>query len=256
MESAEPFDLEVAGERLSAWAWGTGPVVLLVHGWEGRGSQMGAFARPLVDAGFRVITFDGPGHGVSTGKTSSVPQFAEAIAVLAERVGPVHGIVTHSFGGAATGWAARQVPLADRLVFIAPPGDLNLYVTFFADLLGLSPQVRRHMVSLLERRFDIQWDEVRYATLTPIDGIDLLVIQDRDDQESPFSNGVDVWDAWSGSRLHATSGLGHRRILRDAEVVRQVFDFFAAQPVEATDRLPVPHPVASRSAPPWTVSPL
>lgn len=225
LKSAEPFSLDVAGERLRAWSWGEGPTVLLVHGWEGRGSQMGAFAHPLVEAGFRVVTLDGPGHGDSSGRLSSVPQFAEAIAVLVEKIGPVHGIVTHSFGGAATGWAARQVPLTNRLVFVAPPGDLDQYVTFFSDLLGLSPAVRQRMVSLLEKRFGLRWDEVRYATLTPVEDTDLLVIQDRDDKESPFSNGLAVATAWPGSRLHTTSGLGHRRILRHREVIEQVVRF-------------------------------
>src|SRR5262249_54885618 len=34
--------------RVAAWRWGHGPSVLLVHGWEGRGSQLGAFIEPLV----------------------------------------------------------------------------------------------------------------------------------------------------------------------------------------------------------------
>jgi len=245
METAEPFNFRVGGERLTAWSWGSGPIVLLVHGWEGRGSQMGAFAQPLVDEGFRVITLDGPGHGTATGRRSSVPQFAEAIAVLVERVGSVHGIVTHSFGGAATGWAARQVPLANRLVFVAPPGDLDQYVTFFAELVGLSTTVRRRMVSLLERRFSLQWEEVRYATMTPIEGTELLVIQDRNDKESPVSNGLAVSNAWPGSRLHVTSGLGHRRILRHPEVIEEVVGFLAAKPVETTDQPFLPRALES-----------
>lgn len=246
LETAEPFSFEAAGERLNAWAWGRGPTVLLIHGWEGRGSQMGAFAQPLVEAGFRVITLDGPGHGTSIGRRSSVPQFAEAIAILVERVGPVQGIVAHSFGCAATGWAARQVHLTQRLVFIAPPGDLDQYVSFFADLLGLTATVRRQMVSLLERRFDLQWDEVRYATMSPVENTDLLVIQDRADRESPLSNGLEVAAAWPGSRLHLTSGLGHRRILRRAEVIEQVAGFLAAASVAAPDPSLLPRPAAGR----------
>ena len=227
MGSSEPFDFIVAGERIRAWAWGQGPTVLLIHGWEGRGSQMGAFAQSLVEAGFRAVTMDGPGHGQSSGKRSSVPQFAEAVAVLAEREGPVHAIVTHSFGGAATGWASRQVSLANHLIFIAPPGDLDEYVTFFGDLLGLSTKVRHKMVSLLERRFNLHWEQVRFATLTPVEGIDLMVIQDRDDKDSKFSNGVDVSNAWPGSRFLATTGLGHRRILRNPAVISEVVSFIS-----------------------------
>lgn len=225
METAQTLDIEIGGSQVQVWTWGEGPVVLLVHGWEGRGSQMGAFAQPLVDAGHRVVTFDGPGHGLSSGRRSSVPQFAEAVAVLVEKMGPVHGIVTHSFGAAATGWAARQVSLTERLVFISPPGDLDQYVDFFAQLLGLSDEALRRMIGLLEKRFDLLWEEVRYATLTSVTGTELLVVQDRDDLESPFSNGVEVAGAWPGSRLLATKGLGHRRILRDPGVIDEVVRF-------------------------------
>ena len=74
LESAERQDLELEGKRLVAWSWGEGPTVLLVHGWEGRGSQMAAFAAPLAEAGFRAVAFDAPGaasSGVSAASTRS-----------------------------------------------------------------------------------------------------------------------------------------------------------------------------------------
>jgi pimeloyl-ACP methyl ester carboxylesterase len=234
LDSADSLNFEVAGETLPGWSWGSGPTVLLVHGWEGRGSQMGAFAQPLVDAGFRVVTFDGPGHGASTGKLSSLPQFAEAIQVLANLVGPLHGIITHSFGGAASAWALRQGLEANRLVLVAPPADLDEYIGYFGDLLGFSNDVRRRMLERLEHRFDIRWDDVRQATLVPRSGTDLLVIHDHDDQDSGYINGSTVAAAWPGSRLHATSGLGHRRILRNPKVVAQVVEFLSATSTQAT----------------------
>src|ERR1041385_6579395 len=35
-------------DGLAAWRWGSGPPVLLVHGWGGRGAQLGAMVSPLV----------------------------------------------------------------------------------------------------------------------------------------------------------------------------------------------------------------
>jgi len=190
---------------------------------------MGAFAQPLVNAGYRVVTFDGPAHGISSGKLSSLPQFAETIRKLADLVGPLHGIVTHSFGGAATGWALRHGLTADRLVFIAPPADLDEYVDYFCDLLGFSDRVRRAMIQRMEHRFDLCWDDVRQASLTPNSDADLLVIHDHDDRDSAFINGRKVAAAWPNSRLHATSSLGHRRILRNKKVVSEVVEFITAK---------------------------
>src|SRR5437763_766872 len=46
---AERFSIPHDGAMLPAWRWGDGAsTVLLVHGWEGRGSQLAKFAEPLV----------------------------------------------------------------------------------------------------------------------------------------------------------------------------------------------------------------
>lgn len=235
LESADRFEFEVGGETFAAWSWGEGPTVLLVHGWEGRGSQMGAFAQPLVDAGYRAVTFDGPAHGASSGKLSSLPQFAAAIRALADRVGPLHGVVTHSFGSPAIALAMQNGLKVDRLAFVAPPADLDDYVDYFCNLLGFSNEVRRYMIDRMEQSFDLCWDEVRVATLQPQDQVELLVIHDHKDQDSAFANGHRVADAWPGSRLHPTSGLGHRRILRNQEVVSEVVEFIAIKATHAAN---------------------
>jgi pimeloyl-ACP methyl ester carboxylesterase len=235
LESADRLEFRVGDEAFAAWSWGEGPTVLLVHGWEGRGSQMGAFAQPLADAGYRAVTFDGPAHGASTGKLSSLPQFAAAIQTIAGRVGSLHGIVTHSFGSPATAWAMQQGLQTDRLVFIAPPADLDEYVDYFCDLLGFSSTARQHMIDRLEDNFNLRWDEARVAALVPQDRTELLVIHDREDQDSAFINGHRVVAAWPGSQLHPTSGLGHRRILRNQAVVSRVVAFLSETSVEIVD---------------------
>ena len=61
----------VLPDGLHATAWGAGPTVLLVHGWEGRGAQLGALVDPLVAAGYRAVALDGPAHGDSPGVTTT-----------------------------------------------------------------------------------------------------------------------------------------------------------------------------------------
>ena len=53
--------------------------VLLVHGWCGRSTQLYAFADKLLENGYMVISFDGPAHGRSSGKTTMMPEFLETI---------------------------------------------------------------------------------------------------------------------------------------------------------------------------------
>jgi len=53
---ASECSLTINGINIKAWKWGSGPSVLLVHGWNGRGMQLGRFVDPLLAAGYQVIT--------------------------------------------------------------------------------------------------------------------------------------------------------------------------------------------------------
>src|SRR3712207_7030695 len=52
-----------------------------------------------------------------------------------------------------------------------------------------------------------------------------LVVHDRDDAYTPVADGAAIAAAWPDARLRVTSGLGHRRILRDPEVVAEAVEF-------------------------------
>ncbi len=122
--------------KLPLFTWGSGPTVLLVHGWSGRGSQMGAFAEPLVKLGFRVVTFDAPGHGIADGRLSGLSEIAIAIERVASRVGPLHAIVAHSVGTAAATIALSRGLSVERLVYIAPPENPGDHLYRAARFLG------------------------------------------------------------------------------------------------------------------------
>ena len=164
MATAERHELESEGQRLVAWSWGGGPTVLLMHGWEGRGSQMAAFAAPLAAAGFRSVSVDAPGHGASPGTSSSLSQFADAVLAVADRFGPLHGVVAHSFGASAAGWAKHRGLPVSRLVFVAAAYDMTEYVAYFADLLGITRRSREIMVRLLEESTGIRWAQAAFST--------------------------------------------------------------------------------------------
>ena len=72
LESARSATFEAGRFRLAGHHWGSAASaepVLLVHGWEGRGSQLGGLALALAAQGFRPITIDLPAHGETRGGT-------------------------------------------------------------------------------------------------------------------------------------------------------------------------------------------
>jgi pimeloyl-ACP methyl ester carboxylesterase len=232
----EPFTLDVDGHSVSGEVWGDGPPVYLVHGWAGRRSQLYPFVPPLVAAGFKVVSFDGPSHGDSAPgafgpRSSSIPEFAAALTVAATRYGRPYGLVAHSLGATAAAVALSDGLPADRVVMLAPMASPLSFAHEFARALGLGPRTLPRLVARVERRvgapmrhFDVP--ELGRAIAMP----PTLVIHDRADTSTPVSDGAAIAAAWASARLHVTDGLGHRRMLSDPAVVAESVEFIASGP--------------------------
>ena len=223
-----PFRFHVDGIPLTGWRWGEGPTVLLVHGWEGRGAQLGAFVAPLVASGHAVVTFDSIGHGDSGGRTLVLADHARAIAAAARAAGPVHAIVAHSFGAAATSLALARGLAVERVVYLAPPCWIEGVTERFAKMVGISEPVRRQLVRRLERRNHERIADLDGTHLARGMRVPLLLVHDDADVEVPLADGRAIAAAWPGARLEVTSGLDHRRVLWAPEVVASVCSFLSA----------------------------
>jgi pimeloyl-ACP methyl ester carboxylesterase len=229
LATGRAFMVEAAGQELAAWEWGEGRTVLLAHGWGSRAGRFAVLARALRAARLRVVAFDAPAHGRSSGRFASLPEFARGLRAVADAVGPVHGLVGHSLGGAAAAVALRDGLRADRVVLLAAPADVTRFTTAFADQLRIPAAVRVAMRRNLEARLEARWDELHIPTIARALHAPALLLHDREDDDVPYGSAEEIAGAWAGARLVATAGLGHRAILRDPAVVRQVVRFLAVE---------------------------
>ena len=214
-------------QDIAVWVWGDGPVVVLTHGWGSRAGRFSTLAQALVDSGFRVVLFDAPAHGASMGSQASLPQFSRALRVVGDTMGPVHGLIGHSLGGAAVLLAMRNGLHARRAVLLAPPADVVLFSNAFAKHLHLPLRAHAAMRRSLESRLQIRWEELHIPTLARAMTASALIIHDRDDPDVPYAHGEEIAAAWPGAELVTTSGLGHRAVLRDPDVIQRTVRFLS-----------------------------
>jgi pimeloyl-ACP methyl ester carboxylesterase len=248
VSGAHAGSVQHRGRRLAVWTWGRAdaPAVLMAHGWGGRAAQFSAFVKPLVDAGFRVIGYDQPAHGLSEGKLTGVPDFADALATVARAQGGVQFLLAHSLGGVSAALAHANGLLAKRVVLISPPADLVGYSRRFARWYWMPERVRGAMQAAIEERYGVRWTELELERVAPRLSASALVIHDRADRMVPFRQGERFARAWSGARMMATSGLGHGRILDNPGVIDATIDFLRggnAGAPRAVSVLPDPAPL-------------
>lgn len=223
------------------WTWGeaSAPAVLLVHGWEGRGSQLASFVGPLRARGFRVVAFDGPGHGRAPSVHSSAVHIALAVERMGSVIGPgkLAGIVAHSVGGAATALALHASHGAldpKRVVLIAPPVSVARFFDGFCRELAIEGELRDAVVQRVSRTVGVSLADVDVRTCTPDLNVPMLLLHDEGDREIPFEDARTFVSAWPKSKLVVTSGLGHRAILRDPDVIAATAAFIAGEDDVAT----------------------
>ena len=231
-QEAETFQLTVNGKTINGRRWGDAskPYVLLVHGWAGRATQFRKFIPILLQKGFSVIGPDGPAHGRSEGRATSIPEFDQMFRAVYEKFGEPVGIITHSFGGAAILYSAMNGLPIRKLVNIASPsiGD-EILKTFLRAINGSWKSAERFKKYVMKRTGKpFEEFTALYAVQHLPRPLDLLVINDTEDKDVVYRSAEELLKVYPAAKLHRTTGLGHTRILRDEEVIARAVEFISA----------------------------
>ena len=223
--------LQTPDGEVFSYRWGDvdrNPAVVLVHGWNGWAQQMEQFVAPLQERGLAVVAFDHVAHGSSAGNRSSLPVMIRTVEHVLNTVPNAVGVIAHSLGAAAVASVLASTRRDLRAaVLIAPPSDPRPYLAQLARMLGAPEKLTLPIQQAAERIAGVEFKRLVadrwtvHRIRTP-----LFVVHDVGDREVPISNGY-AYTMASRTRVLATDGLGHRRILRDLHVVDEAADFIA-----------------------------
>lgn len=231
---ASEHSLFVNNQEIKAWSWGEGPLVLLVHGWNGRGMQMAGFVEPLLKAGYRVMTFDAPGHGLSPGQHSSILDTRDVIMHIGEHDGPVHAVIAHSFGVACLSASIVEGFQCKAVIALSSPGGYQSLIEGYARYLQMPDTVKeRFKTAIMSRIGGAFWED-----LSPADAIGqlpqhCLVVHDADDKTVDWRVGEALARRWPNAEFLLTEGLGHRRLLLSGKLARHITSYLDNIPLAA-----------------------
>jgi pimeloyl-ACP methyl ester carboxylesterase len=238
------YDTSIASPHFVMYSWGQGPAILLVHGWSGRGSQVATLAKPLVEAGYRVVTFDGLAHGDSPGKQTTILDFVQIIKHLDRAGGPFEAIIGHSFGGVAAALAITEGLSTGKLVTIGSPASMAYVFAEFAKQINASEKTIEKVAQAIERVAQRAIDDFSLANLAAQIQQPGLIVHDKRDKEVNVVQALTLAERWPGSQLLLTEGLGHQRILRDPATIAKIIAFIAAGQLQPEDNRPVPQKIS------------
>lgn len=205
--------------------------VLFVHGWTSEASFMTALAEPVRRAGFRAVLMDMPAHGASGGTSTNLIDCARATLSVGEQLGPLAGIVAHSFGGmvallAMEGGRPMTGRLAvPRIVLLSCPNRIGEITALFARHWELSACGLKAFETRLERIGQRAIADFTSVNLLALSGAQALILHARDDDAVPFSAAQEIAGAAADAHLMAFDGLGHRNILFAPPVARAAAAF-------------------------------
>jgi len=214
--------------KLAAYSWGTGAPVLLLHGWESRGSRMTGFVRGLVNAGLQPIALDAPAHGNSTGDEVSVIAYGEAVVVAAAYFGSVAGVIAHSLGSAAALYAFAHGVKVQASVHMCGPASLTRVIERAGVMGNLDKNGMEHLKTIFSENIGMPLQTMDLDILLAGMAHPALILHDPEDLEIPLSESQALATAWQGSRLQLVTGLGHRKIINDPRVIGSATSFIEA----------------------------
>lgn len=202
---------------------------LVIHGWNGRGTQLVSIIKELVAMDYTVISFDAPGHGKSSKNFALMTDFMEAAFVLERYYNGFDLIIGHSLGAMTTINVLSKGFKAQKAVTLGSGDEIMNIIIDFVKAIGLKETIAPKLKAAFEKKYQ---EEIKnYTVHEQVKKIDtpLFIIHDKNDIDVPFTASENIHKHAKKSKLLLTEKLGHRKILGDSKVISQIKEFITEE---------------------------
>jgi pimeloyl-ACP methyl ester carboxylesterase len=197
------------------YVWGSPdkPYVLCAYGWAYNAGRWRHFVPQLVEAGYRVIAFDPPGHGLCKGNHLNLLVNAGIVQSIIQKNGQPEGLIAHSFGGSSSMMALMKLDATlhpKRMVIMASFSNPLPIFMDFSSALGLRSIVFQRFVQHAESLLKRPIESVDLAKFSEqLGAIDALIVHDPKDTVTPFEHAERYAAHWPNAELLVADGAGH-----------------------------------------------
>lgn len=227
LKSAKKEVLRINSKRVAVYVWGeTGPSVLLVHGWESRASKFHMIIKALLRKGCRVISFDAPGHGSSSGKTTNILECSKIMLNIQEKYGNFDTVIAHSLGVLHLFYALKQGLMTKKIIAISGICEFSYLPYNYSLDLKLSNET----LSRFKRKI-----ELFFKPLSDIWNIfsadhdaekiknNIFIIHDKSDMHVNSEQSAKIYFVYRDkASICYTDNLGHFQILTNAGAIDKI----------------------------------
>ena len=230
LKSAERSFLSVDGNKIRIYKWGSSnQKVLLLHGWQSRGTALRGFVPGLIEKGFEVIALDAPAHGESGGRSCSVRLYAEAVEVVVAKHPEISSVISHSIGSVTWMYYSSFINPSfklKRLIMMAAPDSFENIVNNAIRMFGLSGKLKNFFIEDVFDHFNISdaEDFALSGKLGQVNINEVHVIHDEEDRLIPMERATYIIEHINQSHLYITKGFGHFRLVKNPVVMQKVLD--------------------------------
>lgn len=230
LDTARQQTASHSGRDTVEYHWGAedAPYILLSYGWGYNAGRWRYFVPALVQAGYRVIAYDPPGHGLASRKRLHFVDNLNIIKTIIENYGQPEALIAHSFGGACSVQAMDFLPKSlhpKRMVVMGAFSNARSGVFLpYQKGLGLTERVYQQFENHIKLEAGEQLRPFHIAPFTAeLAHIAALIVHDPLDKVTAGTEAQGYHAYWPGSALYLPVGAQHH--LGTSRVTKSILDF-------------------------------